>query len=116
MNGWTTGPDNYVKIYTPTQINEVGATQRHDGTWGSGYQRTAKLTISLPEELISFADEIARERKISRSKVFSSCLQELLTRHRTAQMAEGYKAIANEQKQLAVMASEIEHEVIPEWK
>jgi len=78
--------------------------------------RTAKLTVSLPRELISLADEIAREKKISRSKVVSSCLQELAEKHRAAEMAEGYKAIANEQKQLAAIASEIEHEVIPEWK
>ena len=78
--------------------------------------RTAKLTISLPEELISFADEIARAKKISRSRVFSSCLQELAERHRVAEMAEGYKAMAEEQRQLAAMASEFEHEVIPEWR
>lgn len=78
--------------------------------------RTAKLTISLPEELISFADQVAREKKISRSKVLASCLQELAERHRAADMAEGYKAMAKEQEQLAAIASEIEHEVLPEWK
>jgi metal-responsive CopG/Arc/MetJ family transcriptional regulator len=78
--------------------------------------KTAKLTISLPEELISFADEIAKERKISRSKVFSLCLQELAERHRITEMAEGYKAMAKEQKQFAAMASKIEHEVIPDWR
>ena len=78
--------------------------------------KTVKLTISLPEELISFADEMAKEKKVSRSKVFYSCLQELAERHRTEAMAEGYKAMAEEQKQLVAIASEIEHEVIPEWK
>ena len=78
--------------------------------------RTAKLTISLPEELVAFADKIAREKKISRSKVFSSCLRELVEKHRVAEMAEGYKAMAKEQKRFAIMASKIEHEVIPEWK
>lgn len=78
--------------------------------------RTTKLTISLPEELISFADGIARARKISRSKVFSSCLREMAEKHRAAEMAEGYKAMAEEQKQFATMAVEIEHEVIPEWQ
>ncbi len=78
--------------------------------------RTAKLTVSLPEELISFADEIAKERRVSRSKVLSSCLQELAEKHRVAEMAEGYKAMAKEQKQLAAMASKIEDEVLPEWK
>ena len=78
--------------------------------------RTAKLTISLSEELISFADELARDKNISRSKVFSLCLQELAERHRTAEMAEGYQAMANELRQFVTMASEIGHEVIPEWK
>ena len=78
--------------------------------------KTAKLTISLPEELVSFADEIAREKKISRSKVLSLCLRELAEKHRLAEMAEGYVAIAKEQKQFAAMALEIEHEVITEWK
>lgn len=78
--------------------------------------RTAKLTISLPEELIAFADEIARKKKVSRSKVVSSCLRELAEKHRVAQMAEGYKAMAKKHKRLADMASKIEHEVIPEWK
>ena len=78
--------------------------------------RTAKLTVSLPRELISLTDQVAREKKISRSKVVSSCLQELAERHRVAEMAEGYKAMASEQRQLAAMASEFEHEVIPEWR
>lgn len=78
--------------------------------------RTAKLTVSLPEELILFADRIAREKKISRSKVLSSCLQELAERHKAEEMAEGYTVMAKEQRQLAAMAEEIEHEVLPEWK
>ena len=78
--------------------------------------RTAKLTVSLPKELISLADQIAKEKKISRSKVVSSCLQELAEKHRIAEMAEGYKAIAREQRKFADMAAGIEHEVLPEWK
>lgn len=78
--------------------------------------KTAKLTVSLPRELITLADRIAREKKISRSKVVSVCLQELAERQRVAEMTEGYKAMAKEQKQLAAMTSEIEHEVLPEWK
>ena len=33
--GWTTDEDNYIKIYTPTESNEVGASERHDGTWST---------------------------------------------------------------------------------
>jgi metal-responsive CopG/Arc/MetJ family transcriptional regulator len=78
--------------------------------------RTAKLTISLPRELILLADQIAREKKISRSKVVSACLQDLAEKQRVAEMAEGYKAMAREQRQFAAMTSKIAHEVLPEWK
>lgn len=78
--------------------------------------KTAKVTISLPRELIAFADEVAREKKVTRSKVFFSCLQELAEKRRVAEMAEGYRVAARELKHLAEVASEIEHEVVPEWR
>ncbi len=78
--------------------------------------RTAKLTVSLPRELISLADKIAKEKKISRSKVVSACLQDLADKQRVAEMSEGYKVMAKDQKQFAAMASMIEHEVLAEWK
>jgi len=36
-----------------------------------------KLTVSLPQRLITVTDEVAYEKKISRSRVIASCLQEL---------------------------------------
>jgi metal-responsive CopG/Arc/MetJ family transcriptional regulator len=78
--------------------------------------RTAKLTISLPEELISFTDEIARKKKVSRSKVISACLRTTAENLKVAEMAEGYQAMAKDNKKFAALASEIAHEVIPEWE
>ena len=78
--------------------------------------RTAKLTVTLPKDLISLADRVAKERKTSRSKVVSSCLQDLAEKQRIAAMAEGYSAMAKEQKQFAAMTMKIEHEVLPRWK
>ncbi len=78
--------------------------------------RTAKLTVTLPEDLISFADELAKKKKVSRSKVLTYCLREMAEKHRVAEMAEGYRAMAKEQEQVAAQTSEIEHEVIPEWR
>jgi hypothetical protein len=37
IDGWTTGPDNYIKIYTPTATSEVGTSQRHTGKAGTGF-------------------------------------------------------------------------------
>ena len=78
--------------------------------------RTAKLTVTLPKNLIALADRVAKERKISRSKVVSGCLQELAEKQRVAAMAEGYMVMAKEQKRFAEIASKIENEILPEWK
>jgi metal-responsive CopG/Arc/MetJ family transcriptional regulator len=77
---------------------------------------TAKLTISLPQELIALADQIAKEKKVSRSKVVSYCLQDMADKLRVAEMTAGYQAMGNEQKRLAEMGTKIAREVLPEWK
>ncbi|MCK5616969.1 hypothetical protein KAR91_84690, partial [Candidatus Pacearchaeota archaeon] len=33
INGYTTGANNYIRIYTPTATSEVGTSQRHNGKW-----------------------------------------------------------------------------------
>lgn len=78
--------------------------------------RTAKLTITIPEELIIFADEIARRNKVSRSKAITMCLKELSERQRIAEMEEGYQELAKDNLELASSAKVIEHEVIPDRK
>jgi metal-responsive CopG/Arc/MetJ family transcriptional regulator len=78
--------------------------------------RTAKVTVSLPGELISLADRIAREKKISRSQVISACLRDLAEKLEQAQMAEGYSRLAEEQKKFTAAASRIASEILPEWK
>jgi len=78
--------------------------------------QVAKLTISLPKSLVSLADEVAKERKTSRSQVVSSCLQELAQKRLRAEMEDGYKAMANEQRQFAKMSLELQRRVVPEWE
>jgi len=39
ITGWTTSSSNYIKIYTPYSLSEVGSSQRHDGTWDTGKYR-----------------------------------------------------------------------------
>ena len=76
----------------------------------------AKLTISLPKSLIAFADEVASEKNISRSKVVSNCLRELAQKRKIQLMEEGYKAMAEENRKFAKMAFELQRRVVPEWK
>ncbi|MFA4873701.1 MAG: hypothetical protein WC659_07295, partial [Patescibacteria group bacterium] len=39
ISGWTTGPGNYIKIYTPVTSSEVGVSQRHQGKWDDSKYR-----------------------------------------------------------------------------
>jgi len=75
-----------------------------------------RLSISLPKSLISFADEVASENNISRSRVVSNCLSELAQKRKTLLMEEGYKAMAKENREFAKMAFELQRRVVPEWK
>ena len=75
-----------------------------------------KLTISVPRDLIAFADQLAKEMKISRSKVVSSCLREYAQKRFAEQMEEGYKAMAEENRKFADAAVTLAHEIMPDWE
>jgi hypothetical protein len=61
-NGWTTGADNYIRIYTPTEASEVGASQRHSGAAGTGFRLTPSLDLSSTQNFwyIHIYDEFVR--------------------------------------------------------
>ena len=75
-----------------------------------------RITISLPVTIVSFADELASERKVSRSRVIAGYLEDLREQRRLSEMEKGYKAMAEENKELAKMAFELQRRVVPEWK
>ena len=77
---------------------------------------TMKLTISLPKPLAIFADEMARERRVSRSKVVSMCLEDERQRQETEFMKEGYLAMAQEYSEFAQLSEELASEILPAWK
>ncbi|MCP3685914.1 MAG: hypothetical protein GY861_24975, partial [bacterium] len=58
VSGWTTGADNYIKLYTPVGSDEVGVSQRHRGKWDSGkynliVSSVGDGAISLKEEYVN---------------------------------------------------------------
>lgn len=77
--------------------------------------QVAKLTVSVPKDLITLTDEIAKEKNISRSKLVTLCLQELTRKHLREQMEEGYKAMAKEQQDIADMTINLQSEIVPKW-
>ena len=78
--------------------------------------RVEKLTVSLPPDLIRLTDAIARERKISRSKVVASCLQELAEQRFRESMAEGYRRMAKGSLTFARGAINAAGSTLPEWE
>lgn len=55
VNGWTTGADHYIRIYTPTSTSEVGTSQRHGGVWD-----TSKHRLEAPTEVLRISEEYVR--------------------------------------------------------
>lgn len=71
-----------------------------------------KLTISLPRDLLYMTDEIAAERRISRSKVISQCLEEMAEKRLQLKMAEGYRALAKDNLEFANSTIDLTNEVL----
>jgi metal-responsive CopG/Arc/MetJ family transcriptional regulator len=78
--------------------------------------KVARLTISIPKNLVAFADEIAGEKKTSRSKVIANCLSEMADKHMIAEMEEGYKAMAEENLLLAEQVVPLITETWPKYE
>ena len=52
-----------------------------------------KTAISIPDELFSSADSLARKLGVSRSRLFATALAEYLAKHRTAKVTERLNAV-----------------------
>jgi len=76
--------------------------------------QTMKLTISLPRSLVSFADDLAKGRNTTRSKVFADILQEFAEQRKRDQLIEGYRAMAEQHREFAARALPLVNEVLPE--
>ena len=72
----------------------------------------AKLTISLPNDILAITDEIAAEKNISRSRLVSLCLHDLAKQRLKQKMEEGYRALSKDNAKFAGQAIVISHEVI----
>ena len=59
-------------------------------------RRSAKITISLPEDVLEWADSLAREQGSNRSAVIAKLLKKDEEERTRELMAEGYKAMGEE--------------------
>lgn len=60
-----------------------------------------KVTVSLPPELVAFADKRARELHTSRSQIISMALSAVRTSEEAQLAAEGYRFYAQESTEFA---------------
>lgn len=64
-----------------------------------------KITISLPNKLVEFADREAARLSISRSRVIAQALSEIKAEEEEKLAAEGYQFYAQEASEFAVASA-----------
>lgn len=64
-------------------------------------RKMAKVTISISQHLLEYADRLAEQQETTRSGVISKLLEKEETEELNALMVEGYKEMARENQHLA---------------
>ena len=73
------------------------------------------ISISIKQELIDVADEVAKEMNTSRSKVISRCLEELARHRREQAMVNYYKAMDAERAQFLDQTQATISDIFTSW-
>ncbi len=60
INGWTTGPENYIRIFTPHTPDQVGISQRHDGKWSETSYRLVTTAADDYQSSICIREDYVR--------------------------------------------------------
>ena len=79
-------------------------------------RKVRTVSVSMPPRLISETDEIAAARKLSRSRLITKCINEMVQKEKRKLMTEGYKAMAAENRRLAKGFLPTTIEEWPEWE
>jgi len=77
--------------------------------------RTTRLSVTVKPELKAVADEIAREKKTTRSKIISQCLEELARNRKEKLMIEYYQTMAREHKDFAKNSVKVIQNIASSW-
>ncbi len=72
----------------------------------------ARITISIPEDLLGFIDSFATERKLNRSNAVAELVRKARKRDLEAELERGYKEMADMNLQEARQAFSIQAEVV----
>jgi metal-responsive CopG/Arc/MetJ family transcriptional regulator len=77
--------------------------------------QSLRLSLSVPKDIVFGVDEIASAKKLTRSKLISKCLEEMLEKEKDALLIEGYNAMAKKHSEFANLSSQAAKEVLPSW-
>ncbi len=75
----------------------------------------ARLSATVPKHIIDETDEIATAKNISRSQLISECLMELIQRRKEILLTEGYRVMAKQHEEFALLTQDAAKEVLPNW-
>lgn len=80
--------------------------------WGEMVrQEKAKLIANVPRHILEMADEIAAKRRMSRTSLVVECLSEMIAQRERDLLAEGYRAMAEENKKFAELVEPVAREL-----
>ena len=74
-----------------------------------------RVTVSLTDDVGNFADQLAAERKVSRSQLFSRLIEEERNRLLEEKLAQAYIALAEEHRQFTETSVGIAAEIWPPY-
>lgn len=80
---------------------------------GTREKRSRKVTVSLPEELVIYADRRADESGINRSQVISQALADMMASEDEKLAAEGYAFYSAEAGEFAAASAQAVAEAWP---
>ena len=69
-----------------------------------------RLSLSIPKHIVDDIDQIVNARKLTRSKLVSMCLEEMLEKEKRELLIEGYKAMAKENADFAKLTFTLQSE------
>jgi len=69
-----------------------------------GIETTTRMSIYLPKRLADLAEQMANEEKTSKSNLIVRLLENVELEREQALMEEGYRTLAQEQKNISAIA------------
>ena len=78
-------------------------------------KKNGQISISIRQDLIDLADQVASEKKSNRSRVIAECLEELARQREVLSMIKYYQSMNAEQEQFLEDAKPTISDIVESW-